>query len=270
MANNPIFNRVYDLDFYSDSQCLLYIGDVWVDDVTSISYVCRQEKMPIYGYASQMFDDTAAGHILVQGSFTINFKEQGYLWAVLRRWFQMGPGAPGFPIDQNDKQAAKRNRQVNKLLRNVRKPGERTGRGGRPIVGSNGTSVSYASIERLAQGEATKKERDEMYHSLAGYATFDVNSPKDKVFEDIVEAFEDEIWKTTDNEELLKQIRRVDDNMFDGFDIYLTFGNYASKGSNHSVVKIVSARLISSGKSVSVGQGMPIQESYDFIARTIV
>jgi len=267
MSNTPIFNQVYDLDYFSDSQCALYIGDVWVDEVTSIQYVCHQMKTPVYGYASQMFDTTAAGHILVQGSFTINFKEQGYLWAVLRRWFDMGPGAPAFSNKGlRDPVSAK---NAHKLV-SGRLGGNKNKQGGRPVIGSNGNQISRASIERLTQGDATKKERYEFYNALAGYSTFDVNSPKDKVFEDIVEAFEDEVWKTSDNARLLNQIRRVDDNAFDGFDIYLTFGNYSVPGMNHTCQKIVDVRIQSQGKQISVGMGMPVMESYDFIAKTVV
>jgi hypothetical protein len=129
--------------------------------------------------------------------------------------------------------------------------------------------VSRASIERIVQGDVTKQDRYDFYQDLAGYATFDVNSPKDKIFEDIVEAFEDEVWKTGDNEDLLKQIRRTDDNIFDDFDIYVAMGNYSVPGANHTVQKLVGVRLTSQGKGIEIG-GAPIQESYEFIARTVV
>jgi hypothetical protein len=244
----------------------LYIGDVWVDEVTSLGYSCDQIKTPIYGYASQLFDATAAGHVLVQGSFSINFKEQGYLWAVLRRYFSMGPGSPEIVAkgysDPVDKRKAK------KLISNKLQPGL-DNKGGRPVIGSNGSFMSKGTIERISQGEATKSELNKFYHSLAGYSTFSVNSPKDKIFEDIVEAFEDEVWKTTDNDPLLSQIRRTDDNSFDDFDIYVSFGDQANKFANHTVSKIVGVRLTSQGKQISIGMG-PVQETYQFIARTVV
>lgn len=257
--NSPIFNKIYDLDYFSDSQTFLYIGDVWVDEVTSIQYECRQTKTPIYGYASQLFDTTAAGHVLVQGAFSINFKEQGYLWAVLRRWFDYGPGAPELRRDVVDAGKAA------KLVANKLAPGARN-KGARPVIGSNGTRIERQSIERIAQGEATKGERYKFYQDLAGYSTFDVKSPKDKVFEDIVEAFEDEIWKTSENATLLEQVRRTDDNCFDGFDIYMVFGDYSQKGANHTVNKIMNVRLLSQGKTIQVGQGA-IQEVYTFIGQ---
>jgi hypothetical protein len=265
----PIFNRIYDLDYFDDSDVFLYIGDVWVDEVTSLQYVCRQDKTPLYGYASQLFDGTAAGHVLVQGSFTINFKEQGYLWAVLRRYFDMGPSNPIFTSDKKSVydpvEAAKSKKLVSgKMGVNWQE------KGGKPIVGSNGTQVSRYTIEQLTQGNATKQQRSDFYQDLSRYATFDTKSSKDKIFEDIVEAFEDEVWAAgATNEHLTSQIRRMDDNVFDDFDIYVVMGDYTNPKANHTVQKIVGVRLTSQGKGVSIGGGN-IQEEYQFIARTVV
>lgn len=264
-SSPPIFNRIYDYEYFDDTDMLIYIGDVWVDEITSLSYSCVQEKTPIYGYASQLFDTTAAGHVIVQGQFSINYKEQGYLWAVLRRWFDMGPNAIA-SIYPNYLDPAAQNLSK-KLISGKIEPGS-GGRGSRPVVGANATKTSRASIERLAQGASSKQERYSFYQSLVANSTFSVKSPKDKVFEDIVEAFEDEIWKTTDNEPLLNQIRRTDDNAFDGFDIYVSFGNYANPRANHTVQKIIGVRLIGQAKSIEVGQGA-VQEVYQFIAQAV-
>src|SRR5574343_473597 len=265
MSSPVIYNRVYDLDYFDETDMMLYIGDVWVDEVTSLQFICRQDKTPIYGYVSQIFDATAAVYVIVQGAFTVDFKEQGYLWTVLRRWFSYGPGAPGWSTT-DPLTSEKANKRLGSRIQNLfdNKLGEQTfGRGARPIMGSNGTLVSRASIERLCQGEASRQERYDFYPSLAGYASYNVKKgeAKDTVFEDIVEAFEDELWNTTDNDTLLQQIRRTDDNMFDDFDMYVTFGNYGVAGSNHTAVKIVGVRLLSQGKMIQIGGGV-IQESY--------
>jgi hypothetical protein len=266
MANSPIFTPTWDLDYFSESSTFLYIGDVQIDEIVQLQYRCQQQKTPIYGYASQMYDKMAPGHLLVNGMFAVNFKEQGYLWAVLRRYFDIGA---------NSQIWAKRNyrdpvetRKAKRLTDGKIKPGQGQ-KGSRPIVGSNGNMVSRATIERLVQGDATRKERYDFYQDLAGYSTFDVNNPKDKVFEDIMEAFEDEVWKTTDNDSLLSQARRIDDNTFDGFDMYLVFGDYATPGANHTVRKIVDVHLLSEGKAIQIDNG-PVLESYEFTAKTIV
>lgn len=241
---------IYDLDYYNSSQSFLYIGDVLIDEVTSLQYVTQQEKTPIYGYASQLFDTTSAGRVLVTGSFTINFKEQGYLWAVLRRYFQIQSSITGISTAQQD--AA--------LLNNKE-----------PIVtGSNATKMSRLAIERLIEGNLTKTERYKFYNELAGYATIEVDSPKDRTFEDIMDAFEDEIWQTEEtNDTLNSQIRRTDANVFDNFDIHCIWGNYAQPNTNHTVQKIIGVRLTSQGKRIMIGDG-PIQEEYSFIAQSVV
>lgn len=266
------FTNVYDLDYFSGSQMFLYIGDVWVDEITQLQYRTDQTKRPIFGYASQLWDDCAAGQVMVQGMFTINFKEQGYLWAVLRRYFERASAEVGVPSSKSNQ-----TQQGEALLRKQRKlktqkngkiiPGAQDSR---PLVGSNGTQISRASIERLMQGEATTGERNEFYDHLAGYATTQSKRSRDRVFEDLMEVFEDQIWEPdATNDSLNTQVRRTDDNSFDGFDMYVVFGNFANKEANHTVQKIIDVRLTSQGKMVSI-DGQPVQEAYEFIAQTTV
>lgn len=252
--------QVYDLDYFSSSQCFLYIGDVWVDEITSLNYVTMQRKNPIYGYASQLFDDTRAGHVIVQGSFSINFKEQGYLWAVLRRYKNLTQA--GFQI--------KRDRNLFRTRKGSRRdmPDLTNNKGTR--VGSNGTRISRDTIERVVQGNIKTSERFKFYQDLAGYATHNVNSPKDKVFEDIVEAFEDQVWTPDiNNVTLNSQVRRTDDNKFDDFDIFVVFGDYSNPAANHTVQKITGVRLTGQSKQIT-NDGNPVQEVYEFFARSTV
>lgn len=272
------FASIYDLDYFSGSQCFLYIGDVWVDEITSLQYQITQNKQPLYGYASQLFDATAAGQVLVQGSFSINFKEQGYLWAVLRRYFQVSSidtKIAGAPDAQSNLLSPSRKAVQQKRLSGLEEIVSATDTR-RPTIGngtttsSQGTRFSTAPIERLVAGGLTIDEEYQMYGGIAGYATFDTDSPQDALFEDLMEVFEDQIWKGDgpNNPELLDQIRRPDNNIFDGFDMYVVFGNYLNERANHTVQKIIGVRLTSQGKVVQVG-GQPIQEEYSFIARSV-
>jgi hypothetical protein len=236
MPNTPA-TKIYDLDYFNAAQMQLYIADCFVDEVTSLQYQLTQDKRPIYGYASQLFDDVAVGHVIVQGSFTINFKEQGYLWAILDRY--------------------------NKKIRG--------GADLRPGFGSNTTNqFSLANIEILEQIESGKLptgDKYKFYVDLAGFASYSPGAPgKDTVFENICEQFEDKIWnKNISNQDLQRQSRRPDENIFDGFDMYVVFGNMNNKGSNHTVHKIVNVCLTSQGKQIQVGDGV-IQEEYSFLA----
>lgn len=256
--------RIYDLDYFSGSQMFLYIGDVWVDEVTSLEYRVRNTKQPIYGYASQLYDDIAAGQILVEGTFTINFKEQGYLWAVLQRYYTQGT----LVIEDGDKKKDKFQKREAELRQAHRAIGTEPFNPAQPVYTKNGTYIPRASIERVTQGNATRSELGKFYHDMAAYASADVNSPKDKAFEALAEAFEDQVWVSRDNNTLNSQIRRVDDEIFDGFDIYVVFGNYTIPKANHTVQKIIGVNITQWGKGIEIN-GMPIQEQYDFIAKTV-
>jgi hypothetical protein len=71
-------------DHYSGSQIGIWFGNIYLDDISSIQWTRQQSKKPLYGYASQNFDAVAKGTVLVSGSFIINFRQSGYLTAVIR------------------------------------------------------------------------------------------------------------------------------------------------------------------------------------------
>jgi len=72
-----------NFSYYSGAQISIWFGDIWIDDAVSIGWQYNQEKRPIYGYASQYFDSVAKGQIIIQGQLAINFREKGYLSAVI-------------------------------------------------------------------------------------------------------------------------------------------------------------------------------------------
>jgi len=242
-TKKEIFNTIYDMEYFASSSCFLYIGDVWVDEVVSLQWMVQQQKTPIYGYASQLWDDCSAGQVYVQGNFSINFTESGYLWAVLKRYKNM--------FSDNDFS-------------------DTTSTDRRPVWGSNVNETQRLDIRRMIQGGLKQSQKSEFYNSLTGYSTFNVNNPQDRKYEDVVEAFEDEIWNDrVTNTDLQKQIRRVDDNVFDNFDMYLIYGNYANPKANHTVRKFIDVRLISTGQSIAI-DGQCVKEEYTFIARNVV
>lgn len=69
----------YPYDYYTGTHARIFFNHVWVDDIITMQYSFKQNKSPIYGYASQKFDAVARGQIIVNGNFTIAFKETGYL-----------------------------------------------------------------------------------------------------------------------------------------------------------------------------------------------
>ena len=76
----------YNLDYLSGSQANIYLESILLDEVTSMEWTVHQSKIPIYGYASQFFDEMARGAVIVQGQFSINFIQPNYLFSVLEAW----------------------------------------------------------------------------------------------------------------------------------------------------------------------------------------
>lgn len=275
MANNnpsQVGSAVYDLDYFSGTQAALYIGDVYVDEVNSFAYSVSQSKMPIYGYASQLFDAVAPGQVIVQGQFSVNFKEAGYLWLVLHRYKR---------FEKNVDDVLEKHAPTNISKGTTLGVARANTKGGKTLLGGrnnpfarikkNGTEhdfISRAGIERLVSGEATRDERFTFYQSLAGYATTSDPFARDKAFENIVEVFEDQVWQ--DNlSDIDDMARRVDDNFFDNFDMFMVYGDYTKPGANHTVRRIRNVHLTSTSQQVTVS-GEPITETYTFLARNIL
>lgn len=83
--NLPEQDTNLNKNFYSGSQASIFIGDLWIDDICEWQAQASYSAAPIYGYGAQLYSHVAEGKMLVQGSFTINFREPNYLWAVLAR-----------------------------------------------------------------------------------------------------------------------------------------------------------------------------------------
>ncbi len=268
-----IGSPIYDLEYFSSNQAALYIGDVFVDEVIALSYSVQQSKSPIYGYASQLFDAVSHGTVLVQGQFSVNFKESGYLWLILHRYKRFQNAVDETISRYNNVKDQFTATDVGGKIVNV--PTSKRILGGKNVPfariqdkNKEFDFISRAGIERLVTGEASRDERFSFYQNLAGYATISNPKAKDKVFEDIVEVFEDQVWQE-DVSELDDFTRRVDDNFFDDFDMFVVFGDYTKPGANHTVRRIRNVHLLGMSQSIE-SSGEPISEHYSFLARNII
>ena len=276
-VNNTI---VYDLDYYAGSQIGIYIGDIFVDEVTSLNFAIQHSKTPIYGYASQLFDAVSSGPILVQGSFTINFKESAYLIVVLDRlkalageetlpgFDKVGKKAPGNPLIQST------------ITPNPNKPDE-------TIFNKNFT-LSHQVIEAIIQdsSELNRKNEFQTYLAIAaGIAKQSASgqrsilsqravsaAPIDHTYEDIAEKFEDRLWQTNKQKgtDFANEPRRADHSRWDGFDIVITYGDFSDNAYNHTAKKLVGVHLTGSAQQLTIDDGRPVQEEYTFFAQDIV
>ena len=228
-------SQQYDYDHYSGSNASLYIGDILIDEITSIQYRLEQQKRPIYGYASHHWDFVAKGTTIVTGNFTINFKEAGYLHIVLEHLANNSisgspiPSAPDYDAGQ-----------------------------------VTTDPITRANIETVIQKGVTP----DTYKALS-----DLSKLPDTKFEDVAEQFEDAIWgpdgssAARDPLAVAESLRRPD--LMDNFDIFLTFGNLDDAASNHTARRIRQVELVGQSQLVEVS-GEPIQEAYTFIARDVI
>jgi hypothetical protein len=251
---------VYDNDYFSGAQVGIYIGDVLVDEVTSISFAVNQTRTPLYGYASTLFDDMAKGHVIVQGQFTVNFKEAGYLWLILHRYRALVKGKNDHPFRTKGKPAEYETKKtIEAIINGDLLPGEEQVSGA--LAREAVLSLSgFSSIQRF--------QRD-----LAG------TGPGVGLAENIFEVFENAIWHEGNGTSFgvegvgelnFNRNRRTDEPELNPFDIFMAFGDFTGDDRiHHTIHKLKDVYLLGSSKQIVI-DGTPIQEAYSFIARDLV
>lgn len=248
----------------SGSQVAIYIGSILIDEVTSLSFAVQQPKQPIYGYADTYYRTVSKGQLIIQGSFTINFKEAGYLWLALNEYRRLtGKSIPLNPFKDTDE--IQRN--------NVEK-----------IIQHNDNEDKYFTMLRtqaIASLVADKLivQQEQAHNMLTGFPGGGRNPNNSSLgeAEDVFESFEDYIWGGSDQAQGtikkgwdVTQNRRPDDPVLNGFNIYIAFGDYIGDNSlNHTIRKLEDVHITGWGQEIVIN-GLPIQEQYQFIARNIV
>jgi hypothetical protein len=273
---------IYNVEYFSGTQASVYIGDVWVDEITSISYSVQQSRTPLYGYADRLFRDVSEGQVLVQGQFSINFKEAGYLFLVLNRYRQRMRGGSDImnpqPFLSSDTLAQQ---NIERLINNEGIDFTRMTRAKKNSLLEDLASVT-AEINKAETSQDRRFLRDQRISlindatggntpgaSLGGFASQARASGGVGAAENIFETFEDAVWGQP-QATLDQDTRRADDPRLNPFDLYVTFGDFAGDNSaNHTIQKISQVHILGSAKQVFI-DGEPIQEVYTFLARTLV
>ncbi len=270
--NSSLETRIFDLEYFSSSQSNIYIGDVLIDEITGLQVSVQQRKQPIWGYASQLFDKVARGTVMVEGNFTINFKESGYLYTVLERYKRLTSGISGPALSPYISTSAF------SQLSQERTGGAKLG-ADRGLLRRQNIEQIRTSVEQVIDGKVNGqdiKPEDliEYYRSLSGFNNTsqarDGSAPGAlNLAEDIFEEFEDKIWQT-DRLDSDAEGRRGDSNRFDDFTIYITWGDFNRNDRvNHTAKRIDNVFLTGQSQIIQLN-GEPIQEQYSFIARNFV
>ena len=265
--------RVYEYDYFSGSQIGIYVGDVFVDDIASISFEIAQNKAPIYGYSSRFYDAIAEGTVIVQGELFVNYKEQGYLWAILDRYHSKLQSA-----NEKDKvRNAATRRTIEQLLQDER----------RLLDGTGATlDEALAAVDEglYKGGLPSGSEPIDIFNLYKDLAALE-----DDAFEDVAERFEYIIWdkdqkdfeqgnalidpsvqterKYAEDAGQLSQFRRPD--QFPPFDIWITYGDITNPRANSTLTKLIGVSLTGSSQTIQIS-GEPILERYTFFAKNRV
>ena len=236
----------YNLDYYSGAQASVYFDDIMIDEVTTMQWTVQQSKVPIYGYASQTFDEMAKGTIIVQGSFSINFVEAGYLWSVLnrnhktRRAIQFDGGTIGYPTIMDQTEVQRRNQQaVNRYIEANMNPRDE------PTVSSDAAMIeAYNTLRNRPDGlhEYSKLINDHVWGSEVS-----------RTVGGIPEDFSGQ--------------RRTDRKELNGFDIYVGFQH--TNSDVHTITKIEDVHLVGKAQTIVIDEN-PIQEVYSFYAKNVI
>jgi len=250
----------YEFDYYSGSQIGVYIGDLLIDDIAGIQFSVSQSKRPIYGYGSQYYHVVAAGQVMVQGAFTIPFKEAAYINLALANFtYKMGEAYTA-PISIKS--------DIKYTLNGEHFTAFGTG-GAHQVLRQN--------IERLIKDEAGLTDKYTFYKDLVAL--------KDDAWEGVAEAYEDYLWKaglTKDLEKgnlkhggnkpgprdkMYRDYRRGD--QYPPFDIWILYGDISNKAANHTIRKIIQCDIVGQSQVINIG-GEPILEQYQFIGKNLV
>jgi len=269
----PYF-AAYDCDYYSASQCGVYIGDILIDEVVRIGWSHVHTKTPVFSYASRYFETVAWGQEIVQGSLAINFKEAAYLQLVLMQYehghsgcspvkLKDGTGSHGeTKTDRINNFALTARNNIEMILRDQ----QLVDRLGADNVNNEDETVdSEFSILEQIYGFADLLNQDDVLKidDSLRYTTRD--------FEQLAEKCENTIWGNSSlgsEGTMVNEENLVVPTHSNPFNIYLTYGDYSNDYANHTGKKITEVHLTSQGQTISL-DGQPIFEIYDFIARGV-
>lgn len=229
--------RRFNEDYFSGADVRIYFGDIWVDEITRLEFTLQENVAPIYGYASYTWDKVARGSRQIQGSFSINFKESYYLFAVLEKLAEKlkSPSIPDF-----DKKNFKEGVTIEHLL-------SKAGHSSFDDLAEEFEKSLWGESKNQSIKKATNQRSKDSYF----YPEYPLGRGQDGSFQGYDESISQ------------KALR---DN---GFDILITYGPYNEPGRAKdpgTVESLIGVQL--TGVSKVIGQdGKPIEEQYTFIAK---
>ena len=263
----------YETDYFNGSVVSVYFGDVFVDDISFITFSATTPKIPVFPYNKDIPSALLNGNSFVQGSFGINFKESAYLYVILQRFMEQKKKIQSVaPYNaEKEKELQKAYTKYLHTIKNYNKSFDSLD----PISREEYINNALTELSKFNDGKISRETIEKMKNTKGSAASFDYNKENtlesdiamgmlmglenDLQFESLAEAFETKIWASADD----KDFGRVD--KLPAFDIFIVYGDFDNQLANHTVRKIRHAKLTGVQQQVNVS-GEPIQELYTFMA----
>lgn len=241
IQNNTL--GLYETDYYAGNQIMIFLGDLWLEDVTMIQFQLHQNKRPFYGYKSQQWNTVATGTQLVEGVFSINYTHTNYLNMAIAYYLSKNGPSAGAQVNSStgnisvtDVQNYIQQLRNNPTMIQNLSPSP----SGNPVIGS--TATDFANLN----------------------------------FTDKANMLESYLWGASDSKSPMADQVISPDNL-PGFDIVISFGNYPQDRPGGAPDEVTSSHTTSiindvriTGRSIqSYVTGEPQQEVYTFIARGV-
>ena len=211
VANAPF---EYKLDYFSGAQANIYLGPILLDEVTSLQWSVHQAKIPIYGYASQFFNEMARGSIIVQGQFSINFIQPNYLFSVMHA-LKNKKGVASW--EQEEKELDEKLQEVLEELK----------------------AIDVNNVQAIYEKWQVLKEIDSK------------NSKGAKEF--YFKKINDTLWGPSELEKTQSSRGRTDDTAFNGFDIEIQY-KWESDQSPQASQTIKNVHILGSSRAIMIDE----------------
>lgn len=243
--------QLFPEEYFSSADCYVYFNDVWLDELTGLTFELREVVRPIYGYSSNTWDYVARGQRYVQGQFSIAFKEAGYMWTILDHIGQLGTNVKaGIGYLLNEDKGALPSKTVGNILERIEDTLDR----------NHGT------------GEEASSSRMTMYEKEIWGRPFVEDA-------EAVRKQDSFFYRTRKRENFKEGVTQA---LFqDGFDIYINYGPFpqyiqSKLGKignditfNSTVKAIRNVQITDVSQMIDATTGEPIKEVYSFIAKDL-
>lgn len=248
----------YYTEYFSGAQVKVYVNDVRLNAVT-IAWTASQNKIPVYGYASQEFDAVMKGNFLVNGELSIAFRDVGEFHAI-------------------DKHIKEKNVRQDTYVRAL----TRLSTLSRDTFDEGNLIGSFSAGQTPLIGYVKNKLRNDQNQLVVSNDTIDTLLSGPYSFEEIARTLEEVIWgihpleqdKAIIRADQMDFVRFTDRNgipytsIADGLNFLITYGNVENPDSENTVKSINDIHFIGSSQSIDPSSGFII-ETYTFFAKSM-